>query len=206
MGVGTDYDYENGAFYSKYLLENGEESEFLTIPNPIDGEYQIIAQGTGTGNYKIEATQISQNEETGEVTESIAVIEGEAQEGEETKHKIKKENNEVTLNKEKQSITIDSILKDIDNYYQQGLIKTKKDKKILTQAVKNLKHIQLSLEKLPSYWIFSSKAKEKLTQIIQKRFNRYVDIIINYINQHPDQFIAPEAKESLIESLEEVKY
>ncbi|KKR20022.1 MAG: Lecithin:cholesterol acyltransferase [Candidatus Moranbacteria bacterium GW2011_GWA2_39_41] len=61
-----------GAYYSGYDTEN----EFLTIPNPIDGEYKILTQGTGYGNYKIEATKISENQVTQQASESVGVIEG----------------------------------------------------------------------------------------------------------------------------------
>jgi len=80
-----------GAFYSGYDTEN----EYVTIPNPEDGEYQILTQGTGNGIYKIEATKISENED-GTAEESTASIEGVAQEnilGEPLKVKV--QGNEV---------------------------------------------------------------------------------------------------------------
>lgn len=47
-----------GAFYSGY---DGVENEFITIPNPLEGEYQILTKGTGEGAFRVEAVKISQD-------------------------------------------------------------------------------------------------------------------------------------------------
>ena len=79
--VGKDFQTGNlvneipGAFYSGFDTEN----EFITIPNPDDGEYQILTQGTGNGSFKIKMAKISENED-GSATESTAEVEGTAQE------------------------------------------------------------------------------------------------------------------------------
>jgi pimeloyl-ACP methyl ester carboxylesterase len=65
-----------GAFYSGHDTEN----EFLTVPNPENGEYQIITEGTGNGEFKIEIAKISENE-NGEAFEISSEISGVAQEG-----------------------------------------------------------------------------------------------------------------------------
>jgi len=49
---GAAFDEIEGAFYTG----NETETEFLTIPNPLPGKYRVIATGTGTGSYEIEAT------------------------------------------------------------------------------------------------------------------------------------------------------
>lgn len=45
-----------GAFYTGF----NTDTEFITIPNPIDGEYTIVTQGTGSGAYTVEASYISE--------------------------------------------------------------------------------------------------------------------------------------------------
>ncbi|EKE15692.1 MAG: PGAP1 family protein [uncultured bacterium] len=68
----------DGAYYTGFETEN----EFITIPNPEDGEYEIATQGTGVGEYRVEVTKISEDEEnTFEAKESTAVFEGIAEEG-----------------------------------------------------------------------------------------------------------------------------
>jgi hypothetical protein len=67
-----------GAFYSG----SGAVNEFLTIPDPANGEYEIIIQGTeGGGDYKIEAAKISEKDDLPEAKESVAIIEGVSQDG-----------------------------------------------------------------------------------------------------------------------------
>ncbi|PIV45177.1 MAG: hypothetical protein COS25_01225 [Candidatus Nealsonbacteria bacterium CG02_land_8_20_14_3_00_37_10] len=81
-------NFENGkeineipdAFYSGF----DTDTEFLTIPNPEDGDYKIIAQGTGEGgNYTIEAAKITENPaDPDNAKESSVTIERETQTGE----------------------------------------------------------------------------------------------------------------------------
>jgi len=54
--TGQEFNEIEGAFYSGYLTDN----EFITIPNPLDGEYKIETQGTGNGGeYTIVTSYIS---------------------------------------------------------------------------------------------------------------------------------------------------
>lgn len=83
--VGKDFDHPGqilneieGAYYSGYDTNN----EFLTIPNPEDGEYKIITQGIGNGEYKIEATKISEDPNNPQnAIESTGTISGISQTG-----------------------------------------------------------------------------------------------------------------------------
>ena len=62
-----------GAYYTGF----GTENEFVTIPNPEDGDYKIITQGTGDGNYKVETTKISEDANNPQnATESTGTISG----------------------------------------------------------------------------------------------------------------------------------
>lgn len=95
--VGKDFetgeilDEIEGAYYTGYNTEN----EFLTIPNPIDGEYKILTQGTGEGDYKIEVAKITENEDSSEATESTKEILGTATIGQEEENNIEIENGEI---------------------------------------------------------------------------------------------------------------
>ncbi len=80
--VGKDFDHPgqifseiDGAYYTGY----DTDTEFLTIPNPEDGEYKILTQGTGDGEYKIEVSKISEDPtDPGKAIESTGIIEGTA--------------------------------------------------------------------------------------------------------------------------------
>lgn len=82
-----------GAFYSG----SGAQNEFLTIPNPADGEYKILTQGTGEGEYKIEAVKITEDETTRETKELTATIEGETSAGKEEEAKIDVREEEINV-------------------------------------------------------------------------------------------------------------
>lgn len=80
LKVGEDFDGDgflnqiSGAYYTGSDTKN----EFITIPNPENGEYRILARGTdGGGAYRIETTKIMETVD-GDTTESTATIEGEA--------------------------------------------------------------------------------------------------------------------------------
>jgi len=78
--VGKNFD--TGGFYNEihgaFYTGSDAQSEFVTIPNPEDGEYKILTQGTGSGEYRIEAMKIMENPDTLEASESIATIRGTA--------------------------------------------------------------------------------------------------------------------------------
>lgn len=83
---GTENGYVNeidGAFYTG----SDTNQEFITIPNPGDGEYAVLVEGTGSGEYRIEAAKIAENEE-GEASESSVSFEGVVEEGSEEAMRI----------------------------------------------------------------------------------------------------------------------
>jgi parallel beta-helix repeat protein len=79
------YDEIDGAYYSGF----DTNTEFLTIPNPEDGEYKILTEGTGTGEYTIETAKITQNKTTGDTVEATATITGTTNPDVQEENKIK---------------------------------------------------------------------------------------------------------------------
>jgi parallel beta-helix repeat protein len=58
FATGEEYNEIPGAFYSGFQTDE----EYITIPNPIDGEYKIEVQGTGNGgNYGVVTNYVSDN-------------------------------------------------------------------------------------------------------------------------------------------------
>lgn len=82
-----------GAFYSGFDTEN----EFVTIPNPEDGEYRILTQTAGEGGeYRIEVIKLAENPiDPQETIESVVKISGTAIPNENTESKIQVEENSV---------------------------------------------------------------------------------------------------------------
>ncbi|MEK9151387.1 MAG: right-handed parallel beta-helix repeat-containing protein [Patescibacteria group bacterium] len=73
--TGGIYDEIPGAYYTGYDMQN----EFITVPNPEDGEYRILTQGTGEGSYRIEAIKITEGVNPDDAAkESVATLTGTA--------------------------------------------------------------------------------------------------------------------------------
>ena len=53
--TGQEVSEIDGAFYSGFLTDD----EYITILNPVEGEYQITTQGTGTGEYTVATAYIT---------------------------------------------------------------------------------------------------------------------------------------------------
>ena len=83
----------DGAYYTGYETDN----EFFTIPNPQDGEYKILTQGTGDGAYEIQAVKIQEDSETGEVSEISGSVKGIAKNGEEKEVEMNLAEGEIVM-------------------------------------------------------------------------------------------------------------
>ena len=92
--TGEIYNEIPGAFYTGYHTQN----EFITIPNPEDGKYRVLTQGTDTGPYRIEITHIGEGNQPNEpVKESTVTLSGTAESEVMTEEKIEVVDESVTL-------------------------------------------------------------------------------------------------------------
>jgi len=81
--TGEIFSEIEGAYYTGYDTPN----EFITIPNPEQGEYKILTQGTGAGDYRIEAVSI-QEDADGKAEEKVATFSGTAEMGKENENRV----------------------------------------------------------------------------------------------------------------------
>ncbi len=91
-------NFTTGGFVNEipgaYYTGSDTENEFVTIPHPEQGEYKILKQGTGAGEYRVEAIHIE--ERAGEALESVATTIGIAEENVVTESTVElKETGEV---------------------------------------------------------------------------------------------------------------
>jgi len=122
--TGGEYNEIPGAYYSGSNTEN----EFLTIPNPIDGEYKILTQGTGEGEYKIEAAKISEDENNpGKTKESTAEISGTATIGSQEELVVEIAGNEVIVDQDKTPPVVRIISPENKTYQNNQTLETKYD-------------------------------------------------------------------------------
>lgn len=105
----------NGKIEGAYYSGSDTKNEFLTIPNPVDGKYKILTQGTGSGEYKIEATKITEDSTTGIASESTATIEGAAVSGQKEEKEVRVEGNEVSVGNQDTIPPVISILSPEEN-------------------------------------------------------------------------------------------
>ncbi len=95
--TGGTYDEIPGAYYTGY----DTDSEFITVPNPEDGEYRILTQGTGSGDYRIEAVKITEGTAQGDdATESVVTFAGTATIGVTEEKKIELLADDTVISKE----------------------------------------------------------------------------------------------------------
>ncbi|MFZ2975266.1 MAG: alpha/beta fold hydrolase, partial [Candidatus Moraniibacteriota bacterium] len=94
-------DQIEDAYYTGYDTEN----EFLTIPNPEDGEYKIITEGTGDGEYRIEMAKITEDE-NGTASEITGEINGTAENGVQTEKIVEVSQDEIDTGEEENQDTV----------------------------------------------------------------------------------------------------
>lgn len=93
-----------GAFYSGY----NTETEFVTIPNPEDGEYKVLTQGVGAGGeYRVEVASINEDPETGEATQTEKAFEGVAEPGIVAEEKVEILDEEIVIPEEEEEDPVD---------------------------------------------------------------------------------------------------
>jgi len=277
-----------GAYYTGFDTEN----EFVTIPNPKDGEYKIRTQGTGNGNYRIESVLISENDENPlGADESMVVFEGETQVGQieegsvdvsgnevlekesdiipptisisspedqdylntgnleisfnvednvsitenilqEIKldneifteeelelpmmllgeHELKVTAKDMAENEAVETVTfnlktnIESLIENIDYYYDNDLIDKKSTKRFIENHLRQIKKLIDHKEKVLNHFKFHRKYKKRLERVFDRIINKRIDLLIKHLNRQSEKekinfFVI----ERLIEGLEHVR-
>jgi len=171
----TEINQIEGAFYSGF---EDEELEFVVIVNPLDGEYQVITEGTADGSYDIGVSYIEDNETRDSFVYDIPVTE----EQEDTFQFNVDESSEEPFVIEKIEISIQSTIADIENLYNQGNITHKHDKKYLVSKLQRLswqlkiydKRISV-FQKLIQKTEANNRLKAKVKEKLISKFNQQID-------------------------------
>jgi hypothetical protein len=212
--TGGEYSEIEGAYYTGH----NTNTEFLVIPNPEDGEYKILTQGTGNGDYTIKISKISENEEESTETLTGNTEKGKQEEaivsikdGKVEKLIIETEENEETTNDENntnpnipQKITVtqsnlqklDSLKGKTRHFFKNNQIKTRKEAKDITKKLNNLR---LHLKRYETEYI---PRKQK---ILKEKINKRIIRLIARINQDYPKKIDEEARNHIIAILEELE-
>jgi len=176
FATSEEYNEIDGAFYSGF---NNGDDEYITIPNPLDGEYKIEIQGTDNGGkYGVLASYIT------EETSTTNKIEGVTKPNQITELNTQVNSQNPEILKTERVITFEVIKNDINGSYDLGWIKDKKIRDSLIKqiegAVKLQKRIETIYEKLPN-----GKKKEKriekielkIDKILLKLFEKELDLL-----------------------------
>lgn len=101
-------DFETGGFVNEidgaYYTGSDTENEFVAIPRPEKGEYRILRQGTGNGEYRVEAVHLEEQAD-GEARESVATVTGVAVTGMEEESSVKLEETGEVVVSSNQDVT-----------------------------------------------------------------------------------------------------
>lgn len=171
------------AFYSGFQ----DNLEFVTIPNPIDGEYKVTGEGVGSGEYELNIFHASETEEqersywgeiqTGQEVGFTVQYKGESGEGLEY------------IENEQEVFTIGDIIEKLDKYYDRGAFKNYGFKNSLYQYLRRAKD---RIEEMPT--------KEHDVRKIEKYLNKF----INKLKKHQPELIELDAAHDLINMAQKV--
>jgi len=174
--TGEEYNEIPLAFYSGYQTDN----EYITIPNPLDGEYKIEIQGTDNGGeYGISTSYISNKQlitkETTGITKPNQI----------TDLNVNIDNaNPKNLTTEKE-VTLDILINDINGSYELGWIKDKRIKNRLIRQVNKIIKYREKIDIIKKR--FSNNLKRK--KIIEKEEKKVDKIILKMIKKELQFFL-----------------
>ncbi len=157
--TGEEINEIEGAFYSGFNTED----EYVTIPDPIEGEYKIELKGTGVGGkYSFETTYISNEvSQTSEV--SGVILPDQA-----TTLNVEIDNESSAPIVTEREVTLDVLLNDINGAYNLGWIK---DKKVRDNLLKEANFI-IKFEKKKN-----GKYEKKVDKVLLKLVQINLDIL-----------------------------
>ena len=157
---GNEYNEIPDAFYSGY---NNNDNEYVTIPNPLDGEYKIELQGTGNGGeYGVLTSYIS--DEFATTTETTGIT---APDQITNLEVVVNNTNPEDLETERE-VTIDVLINDINGAYNLGWITNKKVRDGLIAEAK----VIIKFEKKKN-----GKYEKKVDKILIKLIEKELDLL-----------------------------
>lgn len=184
------------------------KSEFVTIPNPEKGEYKVLTQGTDNGDFDIELAKISKNpDDLQNATEVTATIEGVTESAEETETVVDVQADQINAGETniKEKSGIDELIQKVEQYFSQGLIKTKPERNYLRSNLKRIKFLFGQIDKVNNKKGIKISLKEKMIINLEKRINKRIDVIINHIQFKSKNQIDPPTAKSLIQDLNSIR-
>lgn len=208
------------AFYSGF----NTDLEFITIPDPIDGEYKLIVEGVEEGEYEIKISLIDENRENVEEKS----YQGQVEVGDNLNFKVEYNQSEsealTPIVNTDENYNVRELMNKISEYHRNGAIKDVNVKNYLKHLIRGVQigekriiQVQSQLdsveEKLSKPDLKPKKRRELeyLKWLYEKRVEFHQEIIrknlkkfIEKINQYQPNIIEPEAASNLIKMAQNI--
>ncbi|OHA99416.1 MAG: hypothetical protein A3E93_00100 [Candidatus Zambryskibacteria bacterium RIFCSPHIGHO2_12_FULL_43_12b] len=160
FATGQEVNEIEGAFYSGFA----EDDEYVTIPDPLDGEYSVQLQGTGSGgNYSFETSYIE--DDTLVTTEVVGIT----LPNQITDLKVNVDSENPQQIESEREVTLDVLINDIKGAYDLGWIR---DRKVRDGLIKQAKLI-IKFEKKRN-----GKYEKKVDRILIKLVEKELDVLL----------------------------
>jgi hypothetical protein len=155
----TEYDEILGAFYSGFQTDE----EYITIPNPLNGEYKIELQGTeGGGAYGVLTSYISEEFATTTRTQGIIEVD------QITKLSVRVGDTDQEVIVTEKEVSVETLISDINKAYDLGWIT---DKNTRDRLIKQIKAVAKFNKKKRIY-------EKKVDKILVRLFEIELNILL----------------------------
>lgn len=156
----TEYDEIPFAFYSGFETED----EYVTILNPLDGEYKIELQGTNTGGeYEVLTSYVSEDFAT------TTGVSGITQSNQITDINVAVDNENPEELSSEREVTLDVLIADINGAYDLGWITDKKVRDALIKQAKLI--VKFEIKK-------NGKREKKVDKIVIKLLEKELELLV----------------------------
>ncbi len=161
FSANTDINQIPGAFYSGF----DSAAEFVTIPEPAEGNYQVILKGTGSGVYKLGA-DILEDGDLAQAKENITAGIISAGEKEVFDFSYSSTSSQLIVKKD---VTFKGLLEDMEELYQYSEIK---EKSVLINLKARIEHLNRKYDDL----VKEDNIQQQ--ELIQRHIENYFSVIL----------------------------
>ena len=121
--------------------------------------------------------------------------------GEETETPVDVQDDQISSGETQVKKGIGSIIKKVEDYFSQGLIKTKHERNFLRSDLRRINFLFNQIDRVNARKGIKNNQKEKLIANLKKRINKRIDFLISHIQNKSKNLIEMQTAKSLIKDL-----